>query len=205
MPRAQATAVMQTHSRIGAFRMGLLGVIAAISLDPLVRAQAAETITATASVKTAAGAAATLPVTVRIDRFWTDGERDQLLESLKKGGTAGVRTALASKDAIGSLQVGKTDTPIKYAYARLTGQGRLITVITDSPIAYLGAGLPGAPATKGFDLGLVLLNVPLWGPGNGELAPAATVRMDEQGALVTDDYGAEVVRLSEVAGKTGVR
>jgi hypothetical protein len=189
---------------MGVIRPGLLVVLAAVALDPLVHAQAGETITATANVKTA-GAEAALPVTVRVDRFWTDPERDQVLESLKKGGTAEVRKLLASKGAIGSLQVGKTNTPIKYAYSRLTGSGRLITVITDSPIAFLGAGEPGAPPTKGFDLGLVLLQVPLWGAGSGELAPAATVRMDEEGAIVTDDYGAEVVRLTNVTGKSGVR
>ena len=37
--------------------------------------------------------------------------------------------------------------------------------------------------------------------GSGEVAPAAKVKVDAQNAVVTDDYGAEVVRLSNVVRK----
>jgi hypothetical protein len=37
--------------------------------------------------------------------------------------------------------------------------------------------------------------------GQGELVPAAKVRVTEQGAIVTEDYGSEVVRLSNITKK----
>jgi hypothetical protein len=39
------------------------------------------------------------------------------------------------------------------------------------------------------------------GPGHGELMPATKVRMNEQGAIVTEDYSGEVVQLSNAVGK----
>jgi len=178
-------------------------VLACVALLGLahVRATASETITAMARVKSAAGADASAPVSVVVDRFSTDGERDELMAALKKGGTAAVRDLLAGRAQIGSVQVGGTNTAIKYVYARAMGDGRLITAVTGSPIAFIGAGLPGAKPTTGFDLGLVLLEVAASGPGRGEIVPAAKIKLNDQGAIVTDDYSSEVVQLSNVVRK----
>ena len=81
------------------------------------------------------------------------------------------------------------------------GSGRLITVVAPTPIAYLGAGLPDAKPKAGFDLALALLQLSDAGPGTGELAPAATVKLTETGAVQTQDYGAEMVQLTNVLAK----
>ncbi len=39
------------------------------------------------------------------------------------------------------------------------------------------------------------------GPGHGELIPATKIRIDDKGAIVTDGYSDEVVRLTDVKGK----
>jgi hypothetical protein len=116
-------------------------------------------------------------------------------------GTEGVKRLLVTRPPIGTVKVGNQQTPIKYIYARTTGGGRLITAVTGSPIAFIGAAAPGAPPRAGFDLGLVILEVMASGPGHGELVPAAKVRLNEQGGIVTDDYSGEVVRLTNVMGK----
>jgi hypothetical protein len=36
------------------------------------------------------------------------------------------------------------------------------------------------------------------GKGDGELAPATKVKMNDQGAIVTGEYGAETVRLVNI-------
>lgn len=38
-------------------------------------------------------------------------------------------------------------------------------------------------------------------PGHGELVPVAKVRLDEQGAIVIEDYSADLVPLSNLVGK----
>jgi hypothetical protein len=44
--------------------------------------------------------------------------------------------------------------------------------------------------------------MPEKGPGTGELSPAAKLRVDAQGAIVTEDFNqAEMVRLTDVVRK----
>ncbi len=177
--------------------------VAVLCAIPSARGSAEEalTITASASVTTASGATATAPVTVIVRRFATDAERDELMAALKQGGTASARALLAARGDVGTVQLGSHKTPIKYAYARTLGDGRLMTVVTAEPIVFLGAGLPGAKPTTGFDLGLVLLEVTAGRPGRGELAPATTVRLTEEGAIVTEGYNADLVQLTNVVRK----
>ena len=173
-----------------------------IGCSAVASAQAqSETFTATASVKTAAGAEATAPVTIVVTRLTTDAERDTVVAALKAGGMAAAVKALKSKPNIGYIDVGKKRTPLKYAYQRPMSGGRLITVIASEPIAHLGAGLPDAKPKAGFDLALAALDVKDAGAGTGELAPAATIKVSDTGALQTQDYGAEAVHLTNVLAK----
>ena len=90
---------------------------------------------------------------------------------------------------------------MKYAYVRAVSGGRIVTVVAPAPIVHLGAGLPEAKPKAGFDLALVLLEVKDAGPGSGEFAPAATVKLTDTGAIQTQDYGAAVVLLTNVQFK----
>ncbi len=181
----------------------LAGVVALIGGDVVistVRAQAAaETYSATASVKGPQGMV-TAPLVVVIERYTTDAERSKAAEALKAGGTSALRQALEKMPAIGHIDVGSRQTPIKYAYARPVSSGRLVTVIADRPIAYLGEKLPNPKPKAGFDLAFAMLNLPSSGKGSGELGPAAKIKI-EGGALVTEDYGAEVVALKDIEKK----
>jgi hypothetical protein len=181
-------------------RRPLIAAIALLFVLPLASLQASETITATATVKTAGGVTTTAPVSVIIDKYSTDSERDEVLAALKKGGTDAVRAVLLPRPPIGSVKVGTSVTTIKYAYERVTPEGRVITAVTSSAIAYVGAAAPGAKPKSGFYLGLVLLDIAK-GTGHGELNPAAKLRLDDKGAIVTDGYSDEVVRLTDVKGK----
>jgi hypothetical protein len=160
--------------------------------------QAPETIAAEARVKSAGGVSATAPVTVTLKRYSSDADRDALMAALKKGGSADARQWLQKQGDFGTVQVGARQTPIKYAYARSSGGGRLITVVTADPIVFIGAGLPETKPKTGFDLGLVMLETAASGPGRGELVPATKIRLNADGAIVTEDYSGEVVTLANV-------
>ena len=73
-----------------------------------------------------------------------------------------------------------------------------MTAVTAEPIHFVGGDLPGAKPKAGYDLGLILIQLDSSKAGSGEMAPAAKVRVDDKGAIVTEDYGADVVRLSNV-------
>jgi len=120
--------------------------------------------------------------------------------AVKSNGTSGAWAALKTRDDAGSIQLGgRQPIPIKYAYSRPSETGRLITLVAVEPLYFIGAGAPDAKSKIGHDLAVVLLDLDASGLGHGELAPAATVRVDAHQAIVTEDYGAEVVRLSKVA------
>jgi hypothetical protein len=198
MARAQALVTMRTRSCRRHFIAPSV-LVALIALPGLARADAAETITATAVVKGRGGLEASAPVTVIIERRSTEAEREEMLAALRKGGTEAVRNLLVTREAIGSVNVGSTSTALKFIYERATAGGRLITAVAGSPIAFIGAGAAAAPPNRsGFDLGLVILDLTASGSSHGELMPATKVRLDEQGAIVTDDYSGDVVRLTNV-------
>ena len=190
---------MRYHGYLAVLRTG--AVVAGSLLLVASTARAAETFTANASVKTAAGASASAPMTVTIDRFADDSERDALLKAVKNGGTPAAHEMLKGGKDVGTLQLGGRSTAIKYAYARAMGASRLITVVTCEPIVYLGAGLPEPRAKAEYKLALAVFEVNDAGTGSGELSPASKVKVNEQGAVVTEDYGADVVRLTKVAKK----
>jgi len=192
---------MMHRTTLTVVRSLVLCLVASICAVALVHAQA-ETFAAVASMKTAGGVSATAPLTVVVNQFATDADQAALVATVKSGNTASVREWLKKRPDAGTLQLGSRRVPIKYVYGRTTSDGRLITVATAEPIAFVGAGVPEAKPTTGYEFGLVLLNLTSSGPGHGELSPAAKVRVNAQGAIVTDDYNAaDVVQLSNVVKK----
>ena len=160
----------------------------------------AETFTGTATVKTAGGVTATAPVTVTVDRMMTQAEADTLLAAFKAGGAVGLHKALKGVKPTGSIKLGAGPaTPTRLALERQTDKGRLITVVSDTAIAHLGAGLPDAKPKEGYDFAVVDLEI---GPGGGSgtLTPAAKVSVKE-GAFVVDGYSTEPLRLTSVTAK----
>jgi hypothetical protein len=160
--------------------------------------QSGETFTATATVKSPT-ASASAPVTIRVEKFVSDADRDRIMATIKAGDGAATRAALAAMPDIGFIELAKRRTPVKYAYARSTGGGRLLTVVTAQPILFLGGAAPDAKPKAGFDLALALLILDGNNTGDGELAPAVKLKMDNAGAIVTDEYGSEVIRLTGIA------
>jgi hypothetical protein len=157
-----------------------------------------ETFTATASVTTAGGASVTAPVTIVVDSKTPPDQAAKLHAAFNAGGVAGLRKALDGVAPTGTVQIGKgTPTPSRITLERTTDRGRLLTIVTDKPIVFLGGGLPDAKPKEGYDLAVVDLDLDAKGGGSGTLAPAAKVS-SKQGAFVVDDYGPSVVRLTDI-------
>jgi hypothetical protein len=110
-----------------------------------------------------------------------------------------LRKALAGVAPTGSVRVGKGEpTPTRLTVERATDKGRLLTIVTDKPILFLGGGMPGAKPKEGYDFAVVDIEVDAKGSGSGTLAPAARVTVKE-GVFVVDDYASELVRLTGVS------
>jgi hypothetical protein len=180
---------------LGVLALGITASVALAQGKP-------EVYSATATMKTAAGASVTAPVIVTIDRWTTDGEREKVVSALKAGGTAGFQKQVATLPAAGVLQVGQLKAPIHFARTLPTGGGKVVTVATSQPVFYVGAGAPDAKAKAGYDVAVVILPVDAAGKGEaGDFAPAAKVKFDDKGGLTIEDYGAEAVRLLGISRK----
>jgi hypothetical protein len=178
---------------VARLRIVISGVLAVALGGAAARAQS-ETLTATATVKTGTPSA----LTVVVERFATEAERDELLESIERGGTPLARVTLLRRQDAGLLRLGAGQAAIKYAYARHTDRGRLVTIVTTDPIARAASGDGRAEA---FGVGLVVLKLTADGSGHGELIVAARVRVDDDGAIVTDGGSPHTIQLSNVTRK----
>jgi hypothetical protein len=156
----------------------------------VVAAQTNDQFTAKASIK-GSKSSATADVSITVTRYATDQERAALMKAAQGAGAQQVLAGL--KDA-GYIQIGERRTPIKYAFRTATDSGELVTVATAVPIVYLGAGMPDAKPTTGFDIAVAILDLKKTG-GTGELAPGAKLTIEPSGALKLQDYGSTIVWL----------
>ena len=112
-----------------------------------------------------------------------------------------MRKALAGVAPTGSITLGGGEPArTRITIERATDKGRLITVVTDTPILHLGAGLPGAKPKEGYDFAVLDLEVATGGGGSGSLTPAARIAL-KGGAFVVDGYSSEPLRLTAVTAK----
>jgi hypothetical protein len=157
-----------------------------------------ETFSGTAQVKTAAGAAAKAPVTIVVERTMPQAEVEGFVKAFTSGGAAALRKALTGVAPTGSIKLGELTAPTRLTLERVTDKGRLLTIVTDRPLLFLGGGRPDAKTKEGYDFAIIDLEVDSAGRGSGMLAPAAKVTV-KQGVFVVQDYGAEAVRLVDVS------
>jgi hypothetical protein len=186
---------------VGLTYVGALVLLGFFLMPSVLSAQGtAETFTATATVKTAKVIGAE-PVKIVLNKYVADADRTAVLDALKAGGTAAALPVLQKLPDLGTIEVLGKSTPIKYAFARSMGPGagRIITVVTAQPIHYVMAGLSGDKPKAGYELGLALLILDSNDKGDGEIDPAARIKVDASGAIVIDDYGAIKVWLKDVA------
>ena len=178
---------------------GTLMAIAFSAATAVGYAEAGETFTGTASVKGPGGAAATAPITITVDRTLTQAETKTLVEAFTTGGASALRKALADVKPTGSVKLGGgAATPARLTIERTTDKGRLLTIVTDKPILFVGASVPEAKPKAGYDFAVLDLEVDASGKGSGSLSPAAKIAV-KGGAFVVEDYSSEPIRLSSVA------
>jgi hypothetical protein len=184
--------------RHSTFGLVILSGIVLIAAATAARGQGAtEVFTATANVKTASGATASAPVVITVRRKMSPAEADKVVAAFKNGGAAALHKALVGVPPTGSVQLGNAKaTPSRITIERATDKGRLLTIITDKPLVFVGAGLPGAKPKEGYDFAVIDLELDATGHGSGTIAPAAKIKTNDQGAFVVEDYSTEVVKIN---------
>jgi hypothetical protein len=158
---------------------------------------APETFSARANVATEA-ARGDVYVTIHVMKYSTEHELDAVVKALDASHAAFL-DALKKSPIAGQIEVGKQTFTIRWAReAKDAKGGRVITLVTDKPIYFVGAGVPGAKSREGYDVAIVQLMMDSAGLGEGTMAAAAKVKSGGDAGVQVDDYGTQPVKLLSV-------
>jgi hypothetical protein len=158
---------------------------------------APESFRAKARVTTATAAGDTL-VTIEVDQYTPESDLKTMEQALENGGSAGFVEALRRAPVAGRFRLGDQTFRIRWARQRPTPSGRVITLVTDAPVYFVGGGVPGAKPRAGFDVAIVQLTMDAAGVGEGTLAAAARVKRGGSTGVEVEDYAAEPIKLVSV-------
>ena len=162
------------------------------------RAQTApETFTSPMQARTEI-AAASATIRIQIDRYTPEAERKKITDALRLGGYPGFLEALRKAPAVGHAAIGELQVPLRWAREQETPKGRAISVVTETPLYFVGGGAANAKPRAGFEVAIVQLAVDEFGLGTGTMAAAARIKSDGEGGVVMEDYAEEPIRLTSV-------
>jgi len=142
-------------------------------------------------------------VNIAVDKYSADKDLQAMEKALHDGGSAAFVAALKKAPAVGKLSVGDKAFTIRWARQKDTPTGRTISLVVDSPVYFIGAGLPGAKPREGFDVSVLLLQMDSSGVGEGKMAAAAKIKSGGDTGVEIEAYDAEPVTLRSVMRKIG--
>jgi hypothetical protein len=163
---------------------------------------APETFNARATVGTTAGQGDAY-VTVNVTEYTPEKQIQAMEQALRDGGSAGFVAALRKAPVVGKLHVGEKAFTLRWARQKATPSGRIISFVVDTPVYFVGGGLPGAKAREGFDVAVIQLVMDSSGTGEGKLVAAAKVKPGGDTGVEVEAYDAEPVTLRSVMRKIG--
>ena len=192
---------MTVKTLAAAFLVGIPVLVGAQAARPATSAP--EVFTATAQAKNANGAISGR-LEVRITRYTPEFDRKTVEEALRLGGYPQFLTTLRNAPEVGQLMLG--DSPrfaIRYARETVEAGGRIVVVVTDRPVYFLGGGRSNPKPRAGYEVAVVRIQLDATGQGNGTMAGAARVRPDGQGGVLLDDHADDPITLTTLVRKPG--
>jgi hypothetical protein len=150
------------------------------------------TVSASGSVK----GGITVPMTVSLERYTPDFERTKMTDGLKYNGYPGFLNALRQAPQVGTLEVAGDTFKIRWARQQANDAGRVISLVTDEPVAFIGSGKRGAKPTAGYEVAVIQLTLDKAGHGSGTMAAAARVKPGGETGVRIDSYADRPVTLA---------
>lgn len=136
--------------------------------------------------------------TIQIDQYTPDKDLKAMEQALQSGGSDGFVQALKKAPVAGHLKIGDKSFAIRWAKEVTTPKGRAISIVTESPVYFVGAGLPDAKPRAGYDVAVAKMDIDASGLGEGLIALAAKVKPGAQGGVEIQDYSTEPVKLVSI-------
>ena len=157
-----------------------------------------EVFTGTASAKNA-NASASGTLVVRLRRVTPEFDRKAVETALKEGGYPRFLTAIRNAPEVGQVTLaGGKPYAIRYARERAANGGRVLILVTDRPMYFIGGGRADAQKPAGFEVAVIELRLDAKGAGSGSMAAAARVRPDGDGGVLLDDFADELISVTGV-------
>jgi hypothetical protein len=159
---------------------------------------AAETfdLTATASAGPGAVGTLTVPMVLQIDRYTPAHARTTMTDALKHSGYSGFLNALREAPIAGSLTIGDQKWTVRWARQLPSESGRVISIVTDKPVAFVGGGKTDAKPRAGYEVAVAQFTIDRSGKGTGTMAAAARVKPGGETGVRIDDYAETPVTLA---------
>jgi hypothetical protein len=180
--------------------LGLVVALACIGLRADSQTNdAAARYTATAiNMEAPAGAVAT-PIEIYIERWSTDQERDQVMNTLLEGTPAKLLDVVRHLPRIGTIHTpGNIGWDLRYARHSGGSDGRdRVTILTDRPIGFWEAR--EQPRSIDYPFTVIELRVGSNGRGEGTVTVGTKVTMDKAtGTLILENYNIQPITLGNV-------
>jgi hypothetical protein len=133
---------------------------------------------------------------IHIDRYTPEHARVTMADALRYGGYPAFVRALREAPSAGHLELGGQKFTIRWARQVPGEAGRLISIVTETPVHFIGIGRAGAKSAAGYEVAVVQLTMHDSGRGEGTLAAAARVKLGGPSAVQIDDYAETPVKLT---------
>jgi hypothetical protein len=137
-------------------------------------------------------------VDIRINRWSTDAERDQLLQVFREKGQEALLSALQKLPVVGAIRTpGSLNYDLHFARQRPDAEGgRMIFLMTDR---YVGAWeAMNRPRTMDYPFTLIQLQLDREGRGVGKASIATQITQDPDGTIVLENFSSQPVTLNDV-------
>jgi len=138
----------------------------------------------------------TVPMVITIDRYSPERARNSMTDALKFRGYPGFLEALRAAPRAGSVEAAGQSFVIRWARQVDAAAGRTISIVTDTPVYFVGGGRRGAKPTAGYEVAVAQLTLDKSGHGTGTMAAAARVKPGGETGVRIDDYAETPVKLA---------
>lgn len=145
------------------------------------------------------GPSRTTTLTMVIDKWTTDEERQKLVQALQEGGSDALLKEMRK------MEVGYVRGPqtlrwiLNIASSFETEKGRVVRLVTERPIFFGEAVAP--TRSRDYEFGVIQFTLDENGKGEGAVIPTAKVYFDKEGKLNIEALGTGPQKLTSVKAK----
>jgi hypothetical protein len=142
-------------------------------------------------------AAKSIGFNLRVDRYTSDEEVDQLAALLKEKGPDALRRAMEKLDAGRISPTGSVGNQIAVARRRQAGPDTIVTIVTARVMPFIELYRGGR--TRDYPFGFLQVKLNDKGEGTGQIMVAAKIRFDKKkGHYEIESYGNQYIKAVNV-------